>query len=151
MKYLILTDIKRLTLFTLGLAIITSNPYKVLKEKSFSHLKLFYCENEIEECVTRVRIQGDKVLLQNGKTYDCKPIIGKFIVVCPNPDEFTILGTGIAKDIPLLSIHEDGTSAESSFLLVSKDDGPSKWTNCVYADGKLDFGGQKVIEVEALT
>lgn len=149
MKILVLVDMKQLTESLIGFAFITQNPYKILSENSFSSVQLYTCENETPEGKCRVRIQNGKVYTQDGKIYGCDPIKDLHTIVFdPDPD-YPNLGVGSAKEMSLLSMHEDKAS-EFAFILLSEDAGPTTWAQSVYIGETLDFGGERVIEAVAM-
>lgn len=149
MKILVLVDMKQLTESIIGYAFITQNPYKILSENSFSAVQLYTCENEVPEGKGRVRIQNGKVYTPDGKMYGCDAITDLHTIVFEPDHNYPNLGVGSAKEMSLLSMHED-KAGESAVILVSEEAGPSTWTQCVYIGEDLDFGGQKVIQAVAL-
>lgn len=151
MKYLILTDIVSLFLSILGRGTVTSNPYMDLKSKSYSNVRIYQCEEEVPEGAFDVRISGEKVYFSNGQVYGCEFIdLSKYRTIVFEPsNQFETLRVGKAKQIDVLSMHED-VARDDSFILLALEDGPSNWSDSVFEADTLDFGGQKVIEVAAL-
>jgi hypothetical protein len=138
---------------------VTSKLYLTLKEKRYSEVALYVCENdEIPDGFYVVRLGDQKVYFENGMVCDCNPInLSVFHTIVFQPDgAFKAIGTGRSKEINVLDIPKDEMkTSDDAFILISEEEGPSSWKESVLDDidervSVLDFGGDKVIEVAKL-
>ena len=151
MKVLILTYACSLTESILGKGIITTDLYKVLKSRRFTSLSLYKIENEAPEGAFDVRIVKGKVMIGSNRQFGCELIdLSKTHTIVFEPTKaYADLHTGRAKEVGVLSMNEDA-AGENALILLSGEAGPKNWKESVFEANTLDFGGQKVIGIDAI-